>query len=146
MLEESRRKSWRNNVAKYAKIIFWSDCCSAQFRSSFVFRLLTEDLFDGAELTWNYNQKSHGKGPMDCVGGTVKNIILRKVKSGFSTIDSPFEFHQAVLKFVPSIKSVYLPDADVLNEPENIEQESKKIPETLKVHHVERFEVKGVYG
>ena len=26
--------------------------------------------------------------------------------------------------------------------PENIEQESKKIPETLKVHHVERFEVK----
>ena len=83
---------------------------------------------------------------MDGVGGTVKNIIFRKVKSGFVTIDSPFEFHQAILKFVPSIKSVYLPDTDVLNEPENIEQESKKIPETLKVHHVERFEVKGVYG
>ena len=30
--------------------------------------------------------------------------------------------------------------------PENIEQESKKIPETLKVHHVERFEVKVVHG
>ena len=80
------------------------------------------------------------------VGGTVKNIIFRKVRSGFVTIDSPFEFHQAILKVVPSIKSVYLPDTDVLNEPENIEQESKKIPETLKVHHVERFEVKGVYG
>ena len=91
-------------------------------------------------------QRSHGKGPMDGVGGTVKNIIFRKVKSGFVTIDSPFEFHQAILKFVPSIKSVYLPDTDVLNEPENIEQESKKIPEILKVHHVERFEVKGVYG
>ena len=50
------------------------------------------------------------------------------------------------MKCVPGIKSVYLPDTDVLNEPENIEQESKKIPETLKVHHVERFEVKGVYG
>ena len=50
------------------------------------------------------------------------------------------------MKFVPSIKSVYLSDTDVLNVPENIEQESKKIPETLKVHHVERFEVKGVYG
>ena len=83
---------------------------------------------------------------MDGVGGTLKNIIFGKVKSGFVTIDSPFEFHQAILKFVPSIKSVYLPDTDVLNEPENIEQESKKIPETLKVHHVERFEVKGVYG
>ena len=50
------------------------------------------------------------------------------------------------MKFVPSIKSVYLPDTDVLNEPENIEQESKKIPETVKRHHVERFEVKGAYG
>ena len=86
------------------------------------------------------------KKAMERVRGTVKNVIFRKVKSGFVTIDSPFEFHQAILKFVPSIKSVYLPDTDVLNEPENIKQESKKIPETLKVHHVERFEVKGVYG
>ena len=50
------------------------------------------------------------------------------------------------MEFVPSIKSVYLPDTGVLNEPESTEQESKKIPETLKVHHVKRFEVKGVYG
>ena len=86
------------------------------------------------------------KKAMERVGGTVKNIIFCKVKSGFVMIDSPFEFHQAILKFVPSIKSVYLPDTDVLNEPENIEQESKKIPETLQVHRVERFEVKWVYG
>ena len=74
------------NVAKYDKIIVWSDGCSAQFSSRSVFRLLTEDLFDGVELTWNYNEKSHGKGPMEGVGGTVKNIIFRKVKSGFVTI------------------------------------------------------------
>ena len=83
---------------------------------------------------------------MDGVRGTVKNIIFRKVKLGFVTIDSPFEFHQAILKFFTSIKSVYLPDTDVLNDPENIKQESKKIPETHKVQHVERFKVKGVYG
>ena len=82
---------------------------------------------------------------MDGVGRTVKNIIFLKVKSGFVTIDSPFEFHQAILKFVPSIKRVYLSDTNVLNEPENIEQKFKKIPETLKVHHMERFEVKEVY-
>ena len=124
----------------------WSDGCSEQFRSHILYRLLTEDLSDGVELTWNYNEKSHGKGPMDGVGGTVKNIIFRKVKLGFVTIDSLFEFHQAILKFVLSIKSVYLPDTDVLNDSENIEQKSKKIPQTLKVHHVERFEVKEVYG
>ena len=73
---------------------------------------------------------------------TVRTIIFRKVKSDFVTIDSLFEFHPAILKFVPWVKSVYLPDTDVLNEPENIKQESKKISETLKVHHVERFGVK----
>jgi len=77
---------------------------------------------------------------MDGVGGTVKNIVFRKVKSGFVTIATPLEFHQAVLKYVPSIHNIYLADADVLSEPENIDQESKKIPETLKIHHVERFE------
>ena len=33
-----------------------------------------------------------------------------------------------------------------MNEPENIEQESKNIPETLNVYQAERLEVKGVYG
>ena len=56
---------------------------------------------------------------MDDVGGTVKNIVFHKVKSGFVTIDSPFEFHQAILKFVSSIKSVYLPDTDILNDPKS---------------------------
>ena len=91
-------------------------------------------------------RKKPWKGSMDGVGGTVKNIIICKAKSGFVTIDSPFEFHQAILHFVASIKSVYLPATDVLNEPENIKQESKKIPETLKVHRMEKFEVKGVHG
>ena len=81
---------------------------------------------------------------MDGVGGTVKNFIFLKVKSGFVTINTPLEFHQAVLKFVPSIHSVYLADADVLSEPEKIEQVSKKIPETLSIHHIERFQMKGV--
>ena len=135
------------NPASYDKIYIWSDGCSAQFRARFVFCLLTENLFDNAELIWNYNQKkSHGKGPMVGVDGTVKNIIFRKVKLGFVTINTPLEFRQAVLKFVPSIHSVYLADADVLSKSENTEQESKKIPETLTIHDIERFQMKGVYA
>ena len=101
------------NVAKYDKIIVWRHGCSPQFRSRFVFRLLRKNFIDGVELTGNYNEKSHGKIPFDGIGGTVKNISFRQVKSGFVTINSPFEFHQAILKVVPSIRSVYLPDTDV---------------------------------
>ena len=64
-LEKVVEKAEEINVAKYDKIVVWSDGCSAQCRSRFVFRLLTQDFFDGVELTWNYNEKSHGKGPMD---------------------------------------------------------------------------------
>ena len=141
-LKKVIEKAEKINAAKYDKTIVWSDGCSALFRSRFVLRLLKVDFFDSVELTWNYNEKSHGEGRMDSVGKTLKNIIFRRVKSGFVTIDSLFEFHQVILKFVPSIKSVYLPHSDVLNEAEDIEQESKKILESLKIHHVERFEVK----
>lgn len=136
----------RINDAKFVKIMVWSDGCAAQFRSRFVFRLLTEDFFDGLEFDWFYNEKSHGKGPMDGVGGCVKNVIFRKVKSGFLTIKSPFEFHEAVLKYVKGIVSIYISDDDVLNEPENIEHEAKAIENTLKIHRVQRFQINGVYA
>ena len=69
---------------------------------------------------------------MDGVGGTVKNVVFRKVKSGFLTIESPFEFYQAVKNYVPAIKCVYVPD-DIFEEPENMEQESIAIREILKI-------------
>ena len=83
---------------------------------------------------------------MDGVGGTVKNVVFRKVKSGFLTIDSPFEFYQAVKNYVPAIKCVYVSNEDVFEEPENMEQESIPIRETLKIHKIERSEMKGLYG
>ena len=83
---------------------------------------------------------------MDGVGGPVKNVVLQKVKSGFLTIDSPFEFYQAVKNYVPAIKCVYVSNEDVFEEPENMEQESIPIRETLKIHKIERSDMKGIYG
>ena len=51
------------------KVIMWSEGCSSQFRSKFVFALLTH--FDrNIALQSNYNEAHHGKGLMDGVGGT----------------------------------------------------------------------------
>ena len=61
-LKKVVEKAEEINVAKYDKIIVWSDGCSAHFRCHFAFRLLTKDLFDSVELTWNYNEKKPGKG------------------------------------------------------------------------------------
>ena len=76
---------------------------------------------------------------MDGIGGTVKNVVFRKVKPGFLTIDSSFEFYQAVKNYVPVIKCVYVSNKDVFEEPENMERESIPIREILKIHKIKIF-------
>ena len=55
-------------------VFVWSDGCAAQFRSRYVFTLLST-LDTSLNLTWCYNERHHGKGPMDGIGGTLKNSI-----------------------------------------------------------------------
>ena len=42
----------------------------------------------------------HGKGPMDCVGGTKKNQLSQEVKSGRLSVSTPKEFLDAAQKLV----------------------------------------------
>ena len=74
---------------------------------------------------------------MDDVGGTIKNAILRKVKSGQIVVHTPKDFSDAAMKFVPSIISVYLPKLDEIVEPESIHQ-APSIPETHSIHRFVR--------
>ena len=70
---------------------------------------------------------------MDDVGGTIKNAILRKVKSGQIVVHTPKDFSDAAMKFVLSINSVYLPKSEEIVEPESIHQ-APSIPQTHSIH------------
>ena len=70
---------------------------------------------------------------MDYIGGIIKNVIFRKVKSGQIVIHTHKEFSDAAMKFVPSIITVYLPISDEKVEPESINQ-SLSIPKTLSIY------------
>ena len=100
-------------------VVLWSDGMGAQFQSRFVFQLL-ETMFLNKSLCWFYNERHHGKGSMDDVGGTIINVIFRKVKSGQIVVHTPKEFSDASMKFVPSIITVHLPRSDQIVEPESI--------------------------
>ena len=56
----------------------WSDGCAAQFRSRF--KLLAEFAKEHT-IAWYYNERHHGKEPMDGVGGTIKHRVFRDVRS-----------------------------------------------------------------
>ena len=74
---------------------------------------------------------------MDGIGGTVKNVIFRKVNSGQLVVYFPIEFSEAVTKFVPLIPSVYLPENENIVEPVDI-SDARKINQTLKIQKLER--------
>ena len=66
----------------------FSDGMSSQFSSRFAFHLTKIHL--EKNIAWHY--KSHGKSLMDGVGGTVKNLVFKKIKSGHCIIDAPLEY------------------------------------------------------
>ena len=116
------------------KLIVWSDGCAFQFRSRYVFKLLSSYRPERL-LEWNYNEAHHGKEPMDGIGGTIKNVVFHQVKSRKVVINSPIEFCEAANKFVPSIKCLYQPESSLLEEPYDIEN-APVIPNTLQIHRL----------
>ena len=120
----------------YENLYVWSDGMGAQFRSCFAFQILVGTILPNKSPMRLHNERHHGKDPMDGVGGTVKNVVFRKVKSGQEVIYSP-QFSEAVKTFVSAIHAVYLPESENIIEPKGI-QSSRKIKETLKIHKFER--------
>ena len=113
----------------YENVQVCSDGMGSQFRSRYVFKLLASYVLPGKTHSSYYNERHHGKCPMDGIGGAVKSIIFRKVKSG--------QFSEAVTKFVPLILSVYLPENETVVEAEGISK-ARKIDQTLGIHKLER--------
>ena len=70
---------------------------------------------------------------MDRLGGTVKNVIIRKIKFGQLVVHSPIEFSEAVTKFVSSIHCVCVAENENIVKPEDISM-ARKIYQTLKIH------------
>ena len=73
----------------FTNVVLWSDGMGAQFQSRFIFQLLAGTIFLNDSLFWFYNEKHHGKVPMDDVGVTTKNVICRKGKSGQIVVHTP---------------------------------------------------------
>ena len=85
-----------------SNIYIVSDGRAAQFRSRFVFNFLI--LFKRCVPTMALQQTHHGKGPMDVIGGTIKNLVYHKVFSGCkgAVINTPKKF----AKFANEISNV----------------------------------------
>ena len=88
-------------------------------------------------MYWFYNERHHGKGPMDGVGGTANNVVFRDAMPGKCRINSPKELADYGDKRTEFVITVYLPECELFVEPNEVAK-APKIPQTLQVHKVIR--------
>ena len=112
-------KVMKERINLIEKVIAWSDGMGAQLRSRFVFMLLTT-IDQGTDVEWYYNEANHGKVPMDGIGRTIKNLVFRAVKSGKVSVRDPEEFAKAGNDIVLSVRSLYMPIEDLMEEPAEV--------------------------
>ena len=69
---------------------------------------------------------------MDGIGGTIKNLVFRRVKSGQMVINSPSEFASFADEICSPVNSLYLPEDKVMVEPEKVRC-ATAIPDTSQI-------------
>jgi len=70
---------------------------SSQFKNKFIFSFISklQDRYS-VSLTWQFFATSHGKGPNDALGGTVKRMAHRQALSRHLIIADANSFAKAV--------------------------------------------------
>ena len=84
----------------------------------YVFQLLTI-IQPGLHIECHYNEANHGKGPMDGIGGTIKNLVYRRVLARDIVINNPKQF-ASYANEICKVDSLYLPSQDLLQEPDEV--------------------------
>ena len=93
----------------------WSDGPSSQFKNCFIATAIPwVDKKYSVKLCWNFFASSHGKGPVDGIGGAIKIIATHKVIQWKLSIKDAFSFYQAVRN--ESKVNVYFVSADKIRE------------------------------
>ena len=109
---------------------------ASQLRSRFVSSFLSHFHLE-KEIQWHFNEVHHGKGPMDAVGGAIKNKVFQEVKSSCLTITSPEESSNAAERLALKIVSIYLPINEMIEGPSYVKY-AQKLADALKIHKVVR--------
>lgn len=75
----------------------WTDGPASQFKNKFVMAAM-KVLADqhNVQMMWNFSATSHGKGPVDGIGGTLKRMAAERVKNRQCIINNAYDFQKAV--------------------------------------------------
>ena len=131
------------------KVHFWSDGPTSQFKNKFVAKSIGL-LQKRHKMTihWSYFATSHGKGPVDGVGGALKREIWTKVKTRGSMVRNAAEFFDAHNKN-SKVKLILMNTSDIEDRAKamNLKDEwksAKDVRGIMKFHHLQTVDEKVV--
>jgi hypothetical protein len=102
------------------QIFVFSDGPRSQFRNKFMSHFLGK-MSKNVFLQWNFFAASHGKGPVDGVGGTVKRVVWKAIKTrSVRKLDGAKGFADVAQKMCDAIKVSYISK-------EKIKEEAQKL-------------------
>lgn len=88
------------------KVVLWSDIYAAQLSSRFALKL-TSSYRPYFLINWHYNKTHHSKDSIDGAGGTIKNLVFRRLKLRQTIINLAEDFCKAANQFIPSITMLF---------------------------------------
>lgn len=87
------------------------------------------------EVTWNFSEKSHGKGALDGVGGSIKRCADEFVKKG-GDLQSPKELYTMLEKTQSSVKYFWIAEDEINWFNEAVPNELPAVKGTLNIHQI----------
>ena len=93
---------------------FWSDGAASQVKNRHNFANLVHHKEDfGCFADWSFFATSHGKGPIDGIGGEVKRSVWREVLKGKAVFNDAFGFYQVASKLNAKINILNVSQTDI---------------------------------
>lgn len=96
------------------EINFWSDGPSCQYKNKYMFGFLPSLLtkYSLEKVTWNFFATSHGKGPVDGIGGIAKRTVTESVMRRSHCVQSAHQFSEVLKERESSIKVIVCNDIE----------------------------------
>ena len=91
------------------KLHLWSDGPNNQFKNKIIAVGLhwLESRFNVSKV-WNFFATSHGKGPVDVIGGTVKRLVSNQIIRRVGHVNDAESFFNSLVKCNTKIKPFYI--------------------------------------
>ena len=143
---EIKRKTifqWlESEIKRFKEIVMFSDGAASQFKQRFLLCSLT--LME-RPIIWNFFAASHGKGPVDGIGGTAKRVVAKEVMSGKAEVQTSQQFANVAKSKCPNMTIIHVDKVDIVEsiaELDKVLEGIRAIPNTKRMH---RLSVKHAY-